>query len=623
MRRIAAAIAVAALPAAASAQEAGRATWSELLTPDRVTRGLVQYGILLARTQADITYGDLAVDLSSGRVALSEVVVYPFVDWGQGKGFDGPCRIDIDTLTLRGQPWGTIVGGAGGLEVSGLRAGFDCVPPDSRLVLGLAGLSEISVPSAGVEYGYDVPRSSASLRVHGSVEGLGALELAADMPYVWFELPTGEDADPLPIVYLSRAALTFEDDGAFAALRPLLPPEATDPATAEAFARDAATEAVIAALTDALGIGPDTLTGPPAAFVDSAATAWAEFVVDPRRIALETGELAEPGVYLDFAGYGEDTALVFQDLAPRAVPTPTPDVEALPADLVARALDGGEMPAEERRRVGLALLTGEGAPRAREAGLSLLEGLADAGEPALALDLADALAEADPEAAYAYALTAAADGVPGATTRLARLESALPFAAVMRLQGEALDAGPAGPGEPLSSLEMREMRRLAERRLAGRGLSRSYLLAATFARLGAAQDDARSQGILERIDELAAAAPEGDREAWAALEAEASERALDAWTRLGPAEAGSAGGRGEAGAAAPFEGGAAADPFDGGATEGDRAGESRVREPGGPSASDPGAAGGAGAVGGATTDDGRGSDDGASGDGSNGDGSGD
>lgn len=518
MRPVLAAAAVLTLAHPSAAQE-GPARWSDLIAPDRLATIAANYVVLAARLFADVTYADLSVDVASGRYAVSDLSVWPDLPWSERDGIGGVCEVSVGEAALLGTPWGEIEDGRFTLALTDLRAPIDCVPPDARVALAIAGLPEIAVPAATLDVRYMASRSSASVRLFADIDGAGSVEAVAELPYVW--LRQGLDEEPVPVVRLSGASLSVEDAGALAQAERFLPPRATEPATAAAFARDLLEPAMRGALAQGPVeelLDPPPLEGSAEALVASAAEAWASFVAEPGRLTLE---VAPDRVLSVGPALAKDPAATLEALRP-VVTTERPSADpAVEPSLVAAALAGEALGEDDRRRVGLALLTGRGAPRARDLALTLLDGLA-VDEPGLAVSVAAALAEADPEDAYARALEAGAGGAPGATALLDAIEDRLPLVTVLRLQEEAA-------GKPAPPVGERALRRAASDRLSGRGLTRSYLLAATHARLGAASGDARSLAVLERIDAMSGAAAEAEREAWAALNAEAATRALETY----------------------------------------------------------------------------------------------
>src|SRR5699024_9812206 len=99
--------------------------------------------------------------------------------------------------------------------------------------------------------------------------------------------------------------------------------------------------------------------------------------------------------------------------------------------------------AKARLRIGEALVTGLGAPRAEAAGRALLAPLADAWDAKAALLTARAdRATGDAASAYAMALRAMAGGESAAIGLADQLEADLPLAAALEAQKGVADGWP-------------------------------------------------------------------------------------------------------------------------------------------------------------------------------------
>ncbi|WP_212525678.1 hypothetical protein, partial [Actibacterium sp. MT2.3-13A] len=336
-------------PAGARAQD--WPTYLDLLRPERVVEHLLQAGIMGLRTQLDLRYGDISVNPATGYVALTEIELWPLPEWDAA----GDCRIAADRLSIR----------SGGLDdpdrmrvrlqLSGGSAPGACLPPDMRPLLQAARLDRIELPRLTIDINYEISSAEAGLHVYGEAAQLAAVDLTADFSYLWVEGRGGDD--PVPVAFLSAAALSVENLGGWEALRPMLPPPLSDPASAPA-----ALEEMLGALLEeanrkAAGAEqPVPLSAAQRAFVASVAGAWPAFLQDPARLVLETGYAPEDDAYLDFAYYEGDLPALFDDLQPRLGRSAARQRAVLPAALLRRGL-GGEaqaLPAAERLRLGRA-----------------------------------------------------------------------------------------------------------------------------------------------------------------------------------------------------------------------------------------------------------------------------
>lgn len=536
--RLLGATALCLLPLAASAQ--AEASFWDLLKPEYIAQRILQTGIMALRTQVDLKYGDMAVDIANGQVALNDVQIWPAPPWDE----DGACQVTIDRLVLRAAPLNRPDLIRLKMQGWGVTAGDVCLPPEPRGAMGMAGLSEIAVPQVTLDLEYDIAQAEADVHVYTQLDGLAALDVTADFSYLWIN--GREDMEePEPVAYLRNATLTVENLGLFEAAKGQLPPPFTDPAQAGGIVqgmlsgaisdmnRTAARRKGIEDLpTDGAEAAPEgdpgALTDAQTNFVDSVTTALPAFLENPGKLVLETGFDRQNDVRLNLKDYEGDPGQIFADLQPRLALTSASARAALSAALVEQALgdQAASLGDSERESVGLALLSGTGAPRDVETGIALLSPLAEAGNGKAALALSGALEQRDPPQAYRWALVAGADSQIGAAARLDRLERVLPFADVLTLQSDVVGE----VSHPLGALQrVTLMRDQAMARLSGIGEARSYSIATLWALMGAATGDAASADILTQIDERVARADDAGKEAWRAIEKAASGLAMQAW----------------------------------------------------------------------------------------------
>ena len=233
-------------------------------------------------------------------------------------------------------------------------------------------------------------------------------------------------------------------------------------------------------------------------------------------------------MYVDFIAYGDDPIFAFEDLQPRLSLAPAPARATLPAALVQQALgdDASSLDSDTLRDVGIALVTGIGAPRNITAGGAILTSLAQSGDGAAAMALATAFEHRNPQQSYLWALVAGGETFLGAAALLDRLETVLPFAEVLAIQAQVL----GDVQHPIDALQsISALRDEAIGRLSGIGRQRSYSVAALWALMGAAAGDGESRDILAQIDERVSMADDAGRAAWAEIETAAADLAMQAW----------------------------------------------------------------------------------------------
>ncbi|EKE45020.1 fructose-bisphosphate aldolase [Oceaniovalibus guishaninsula JLT2003] len=512
MKRLA--IATILLPGTLIAQE-GPLGWAELLAPDRVAQQLIQTGIVALRSQVDLTYSALAVDLRAGTATLTDVSLRPPLDHADAED----CRIAADRLVLRTGGFARPDRLRARIEAGGVTVPLTCLPPPARVLPETMDLGPLFVPRLAVDLDYDLPSASADATLFAQIDGVAAIEASADFAYV--SVRDGSDdpeAEPDLVADLSSGSIRIENLGGWDMARQFLPPafadDATGAATLGAVLRQGLTE---------LNAGAP-LNAAQQDFADSVTAIWPQFLDDPRSMVVETGFDPAESRRLDFAAYERDPRRAFDDLEPLADLAPRQARAAIPADLLRQALGDGAaaLSPEDRLRVGRALATGTGAPRNLAAAIALLSGPEAGTDGETALLLAEALAKEDAAAAYRRALDAGTLGADGAPTLLDRIEADLSFARILDLQRDGAEP-PAAP-ETLA-----QIRDAAADALSGSGARRDYERALYWATLGAAAGDGESRGLLDAVEARAARADEAGRAAWDEARARAARDALDNW----------------------------------------------------------------------------------------------
>ena len=539
---------VAALAATPVAAQDAPTLW-DILSPELLIQRALQSGIMAARTQVDIQYGDMAVNPILGQVAITDLSVWPLPEWDE----NADCVIEADRLVLRT----AAIDDAGRYRIkaqfSNVTASDVCVPPDMAVPYQMSGLQSLSLPRATIDLNYDIPSAGADVHIYAHIADLAAIDVTADFAYLWFDGRYDMD-DPDPVMFLSHASVTLENLGGWNALQAMAPPPFTDPQSgpgliaatlgnALAGANREAAEEEAEQQSESNGDGanggtfgeaapsgedPSALTDAQNALIDSVQSAAEAFLANPTKIVVETGFDRSESVFLDPEYYEDVPLAMIEDLQPVFGQATVFTREVLPADLLNAALgeNATSLSAEDRLIAGQALVYGEGAPRNIQAGLGLLSGLAEAGNSDAALALADAFHGRNNEDAYLWALRAGAAGADGAASLLDQIEGVLPFARVLEIQAEVLGA----TSHPIEALEsLATVRQEADMRMSGIGRGRSYQTAALWAMIAAAAGDTEAAGILDDIDEIVRIAGGDAQAAWATQEQASADLALQVW----------------------------------------------------------------------------------------------
>jgi len=459
---------ISALPVIAAAQE--RTTLLDFLNVDVIVQRLLQTGIMAARTQMDLVYSDFTVDIFNNSASITDFTAWPLPDWD----LDGTCEIAIDRISLKSTPFDQPNRLWGKVQISGASFPTSCLPPDVREPFAMAGLEDISIPRLTLDVDYGVPKSDAEVRMHAEIDNVGTLTTSADFTYIWVD--ARDQYDPLPVIFLEHAIVNFADDGLFEAVKPILPPPFTSAGAGDMIKGLMGEELARENESGALSASQET-------FLTSLATSWDAFTANPDSLVIETN--IDGDIFIDIDLIDESPQEIFDALLPTVSVAAKALSEMVPTDLLKSALSGGasNLAPEDAKSVGLALLSGEGAPRNTTVAMQILEPLAQGGDGDVTAALAETLLASDPEKAYAYALTAGGQGENGMTALLDRIEKELPFAKVLELQEEVVSAEEID----LTALEsVARLRSEAAMRYDGKGRARSYAFASLLARLAAA-----------------------------------------------------------------------------------------------------------------------------------------
>ncbi|MCG6902946.1 MAG: hypothetical protein LJE68_09720, partial [Rhodobacter sp.] len=278
MRRLlASALIAATLPGLAVAQD--RPSLLDYFSLDVITQRIIQSGIMVLRTQLDLKYSDMSVDLRTGGITMTDVAAWPLPDWDE----EGTCEIRVGRVNIRSaaldQPDRLRI------KAQLLNSSFpaSCLPREARMPLDMAGLTEVKLPRMTIDIDYGIPASDATMRIYADVTDLVVADMTAEFAYIWMD-GRRDMENPDPVVFLKSATLALENRGVWAVLKPQMPP----PFTGEG--AGLVVEGVIgkSLLEEIRGDNPQ-LTDSMRAFVASVGEAWPAFLASPETLVLETG----------------------------------------------------------------------------------------------------------------------------------------------------------------------------------------------------------------------------------------------------------------------------------------------------------------------------------------------
>jgi hypothetical protein len=450
---------------------------------------IIQSAMPSLRFFADLRYDQIDVDSVRNSLALIGVDIRPYLPYVAGDA----CAARADRIVISGQPIDRQTGYGFDIALDGITIGFDCLPPDVRPFVGMAGIETLRIDRAHILADYDFASGGATVQFGADMDNLIALTGSADLDYISYRMDL-ETEEIDPTLYINSLAVTLENRGIFDVAKRIAP--------AEMLAPDAATSIIGDALTGLFtqmnGPASDTDNGglivEQDAFINQARVVARSFLENPGLIVLEADL---PQIPMPIGGGDfEDPKAIFAKLTPVISTAPKAISNAISANELKQAIDG-LLPIARNLDVGRALLTGIGAPRNETLGLRLLDPLAKQGNADAIALMAVAMADDTPDVAYRLALSAASNKAPGALALLSDLEGKLTLPQILDIQDAML-----GGGGPVASnyASIGEMRRAARAHMIGNTRIRSYRAAYYWASVGAATGDAASARIRDEID---------------------------------------------------------------------------------------------------------------------------
>ena len=507
-----------ASPHLAAAAGDPRPPLKEFLSVSTVNELVARIGLLFVRYVIDLTYQDTTYDPYTNRSTVSGVVVRPTLPWDHGR----QCQIMAERLSVSGAELGDWDRLTLRLELIGVTAPLACLPPESVGAAAVMEITNFTADRVFIDIDYRMSSSAMRVNFHMTLPDLAAVTANLDFAYVALH----EEGDEPVILELRHAAVTLDDMGLWKKARKSLPPEMTQPNTAALTAARGLTELFIDMNQPPAPNKPPQLDLAQAAFVQSAAAQVQQFVTKPGTFVIETA-LEQP-VRLNERMF-DDPVRLFTVLKPVVASFPASRQKIVPTSMLKAAMTAPAFLSDrDKLRVGKALVSGVGAPRALTKGQALLKPLADAGNGEAALALSASLRSVDPEAAYRLALNAGANSMAGASGIMDRLEQDLTTRKVLTLQARSLSAVSTMPS-PQNFLPLTQVRAHALDHLSGNGAVRSYVRAYYWSLLGKAAGDQAAASMAGEIEARMRHRGPDAAAAWKAVAEKTRTEALKHW----------------------------------------------------------------------------------------------
>ena len=480
-------------------------------------RIMAHYSVLTARSFVDLTYEQLTIEPGTNSLVVSGLKVYPILDWDK----DGKCEISVDrVVTTDLYSFETL---ATNIEVSGVTVPAACLEPSVGGMIGQFGYEQIVVDQASIGISYTLPDSSAEIVVQAAVKDALDVSITGEFSYLWFNIPIEGYGDPYPVAQLSSAEIAIENKGLYEKLEPMIGAQMGDV--------NQVPQMIQMGLGQMLAEGgarePSAVE---AAFVENLATEVARFLKEKNRLVVTAAP--NGGVWLDETAFGSPQNLI-SALRPKVSGVPAAYRKIIaPAELSAALGGGGALDDAARLRIGEALVTGVGAPRAVDAGANLLAPLAGAGNGNAAALIAKAYSATGRDAeGYEMALLALAAGEMSALGTADTLEGRMALADVLTIQ-EKIFAGWNDPNGFAAQIDaagkagdVGALRKAAAAISIGRSAPRSYAAAYLMATVAAAGGDRGAANLRDRLNRRF-----GNDPAWREAAAKAEAEAVQVWT---------------------------------------------------------------------------------------------
>jgi len=511
-------------PAAAQTNSLGWETdpkpgFGAFISPDSIATLMSNILIAAARTQVELQYDSLTTDVLRGRASLAGVRLNPAFEWDRAR----QCRISIERVVLgTDMPMPNVITAASTADMTGVSMSPACLPTEAATMLRTAGLREVALDHARISASYNYRTGETSLEFSLGLNDVATLDLAGTFTYV-------PGTRPYEATFrVSRAIANLRDQGGWASLSLLLPPNLREPEILSQMLREQAT----LALSEGGAAQPGAVERN---FIAALMDKVEEFLRDPGEITVEA-DLPAGGVIVDESMFDSPGTIISAlALVARTAPRAQSGLRGI-ADLAVLGDATAELSDRDRVALGQALLNGDGVPRAP----SLVPGLvapvlaADSKNGAAAILVARAMKDSDPMQAYEFAQTAATSGISNAISLLDVLESRMTSTTMLALQTK--HTGPVDGFDAASLLNgVDDARALREKALAhftGNGEPRLYAVAYYYVLLAEAAGDISAANLRSEIDARFNARGADVNQAWSALRAEVEAKVIADWVSL-------------------------------------------------------------------------------------------
>lgn len=470
-------------------------TWGELMSPDAVAWSVMNALVGVARGWADISYDAVNIDLRRGMFGVSGLSVTPLGNLR--------CSISADAITFNEAGKQFSEKHIFSIAADNLVISEACLPGNNEMVT-----TTFADQSIDLDLGLTFQPATTALDVAMTASIRDGAVLTGSAVYSSFGvgmMPTGfpKHSDE-PYIYgrLERAEVTFRNEGLWQEIlaSSRMPAVFLEPSAIEEMARETLSEI----------LGP--VRG------NEFAAVIAEFVAKPETITLQIAP-ERPVFMVNFEPL--DAKVSDMGLA-LALGLPAPRIVLLTSDELKDA-QKKRAPEALRRKVGLALTYGDGAPRNPKLANELLSEIERDQEVNAALAIL--AREQSGGDAYQQLREAVSQGQPHLW--LDKFEADMALDEILVMQADK----PAGKPADTDFMSLGAIKQAASGYFNGAGRLRDYGLAYQMASLGAAAGDVSMGNLLVQLDTRFE-----DSKAWPDIREEAADTAMQEWLDRGLAE---------------------------------------------------------------------------------------
>ena len=469
---------------------------------------LVEAATSVARTYAEISYGDTSFDHNLNLFTISEIFFKPM-----DENLPDGCNIRVGELNLSNVRQSTTDTDIVTIGLEDVRINQFCMPFEWRAVASMMGLSDIEIPIVQIVLKHQFKSAQTSIIVHSGMAAVADVTFDVQLDYLSFN--TEYDGD-LPInARLSSINFQIDNKGLWEEVSMLLPSEFSDPNLAGAAVRK-----LIDEFSSLLPIAIYQN------LIDQIEMPVNNFVVNPTSLSIASNIEKSSGLVISNESVMHPETLI-ADLDLKLSSGNSRKDKKITGEMISDILSGNFVNYDDEvlLTLGEAFLTGRLAPKNYDAAVLLLSYLKDNGSSQAEPLLVNAYIKQEKyEEAYQATQNLASNGNFESRTLFRFIEKNISLEKVLELQNKSLYL----LADPYAVLSQ-NFYEISHSFLTGHRSIKSYHLAYFWSLLALANGDVRAETIVTRIEMLQNKLYGKEKEDWITSVKEAQSRALVYW----------------------------------------------------------------------------------------------